>query len=1063
MGGEAAAQQPAAQPDVLDVSLEADRAKADKSAQGGEGGQKADQSPLERSGIPRMELHRGGSTEKVALTDETRAILSHHIRDRFIIAQDNDLDPAKPRLNEYERLLLQKGEGFIDAIAGNEALSREDLALAWSVVTDELIQKSSTTHVDIVNQSGRFSRLREILGERRSVRRIVDRFSSADRIIVTPNEGPHFTSAYLDKMGYSTWDAERRASDLISLNEMRVNIEKQLGMSSDAEIPELREKTGDRIKDAAKEAADRILAREHNGITLLELQDRDPIKAAMVRQRAMQEGLTHFARESALQLLISEKPKVDAESIDAHIENLSKKKNDEEIEALQEREEESEFRFTQAQERFKKIRDTLTSAAGELETAQFDLQKAQATQDAQNPPIPGVAVGAPPREIEAYISAEDTAIMTYETDIANLPSTTMNAKEQERQKAVYRDLIDRARARKTELQRRKGELETAVAEARARVNHNTALITRLQGSAPGTTPPAGGGELGAAARTRDNARNDRDKAKRALKEANEGLTPEGEVKVDALKQWKIVGTDYEKIINERFGQRREDRLTAAKLGSILIDTSTGQVEGAERVREHLFRVTDAAWWAKPANKELARRLLSDEAIAKGIIETFRIDTGGKTIAVTTAPGVTTNMSYGDCFTAIDTARGDLDKALDKLAKAKAEKKTGAALTRVETEVRNARVEIQKYENPLLQAVLPYLKDANEFQIGDTMRYLVRHGLDAAAIGNPYYNGEAFVRPEAELTLEAESILQQHKGKVTFIETNMGGMGEAPRVQWEGEHAGINPAIFGLPPTYVDAAGNTHPYIDPTIDMTFRVTQNIDRGQVGASVDVLVNEQFLQALPDNLPAGVGATLPEEIRNLFYEQIGPELRLRTELRGRDRNTLQRFIASRRQQIDNRGNMWLAVRKQGELTTITAQEMLTDLDAELTPGAGINFAVATANTALAMNPSERLNILRGIDRIDTIAPFANLEKTSATAAGYSIDFDNSGRLWITEIDNNNVRIGPRQELSHFYDVQAESFRRRLGVQTLDAAQRDTLQADFRIIQERIGREALSAQQQR
>ena len=134
----------------------------------------------------------GGNPENVGLNVDARASLSQRIRDRYEIAKDLDNDPSKPRLNEYDRFLLQRGEGFVDKLAGGEALNEEELTLAYSVITDELIQKSTTTRQEIESGTGRFARMREVFGETRVVGGIVRRFSRAETVSITTSRSSTF-------------------------------------------------------------------------------------------------------------------------------------------------------------------------------------------------------------------------------------------------------------------------------------------------------------------------------------------------------------------------------------------------------------------------------------------------------------------------------------------------------------------------------------------------------------------------------------------------------------------------------------------------------------------------------------------------------------------------------------------------------------------------------------------------------------------------------------------------------------------------------------------------------
>ena len=169
-------------------------------------------------------------------------------------------------------------------------------------------------------------------------------------------EGPHFTSAYLEQIKYATWDGERTVKDFTELYEMRAALEGELGLTTEGFIPELYEGNGNKYHDSAVDAMGKILAREHNGVTLRELEDTDRDAANRARQKAMQEGLMDFADASAQAILTAEAPTVRTASIEGYIENLSKKKTPEEMADLQEKQEEAEYQFRTAQEKYEKLR-----------------------------------------------------------------------------------------------------------------------------------------------------------------------------------------------------------------------------------------------------------------------------------------------------------------------------------------------------------------------------------------------------------------------------------------------------------------------------------------------------------------------------------------------------------------------------------------------------------------------------------------------------------------------------------------------------------------------------------
>jgi hypothetical protein len=138
----------------------------------------------------------------------------------------------------------------------------------------------------------------------------------------------------------------------------------------------------------------------------------------------------------------------------------------------------------------------------------------------------------------------------------------------------------------------------------------------------------------------------------------------------ALRQWRSIGqrSSYEKMIELCFDREYRDRSINRRLIDVL--------------RELIFTTTveRMLWWGDDANKELALRMIPDEAIASAIVETCR------------------------CYGAQDTPIGD---------------------------------------ETVLRQKLRILKDATYFQVGDTLRTVIHKGIVwGAANGNPYMTDRA---------------------------------------------------------------------------------------------------------------------------------------------------------------------------------------------------------------------------------------------------------------------------------------------------------------------------------
>lgn len=96
-------------------------------------------------------------------------------------------------------------------------------------------------------------------------------------------------------------------------------------------------------------------------------------------------------------------------------------------------------------------------------------------------------------------------------------------------------------------------------------------------------------------------------------------------KAKALRKWNEVVTGevvtgYDKIIDARFSQKYGDEYTRERLADIE-KTADGQIKGAERIREHIFRLVNEGDY----DPILARKMLSDQTLTKAIVWVYKID------------------------------------------------------------------------------------------------------------------------------------------------------------------------------------------------------------------------------------------------------------------------------------------------------------------------------------------------------------------------------------------------------------------------------------------------------
>jgi hypothetical protein len=150
-------------------------------------------------------------------------------------------------------------------------------------------------------------------------------------------------------------------------------------------------------------------------------------------------------------------------------------------------------------------------------------------------------------------------------------------------------------------------------------------------------------------------------------EAPEEAAQEWQDRAKALRRWKLIGQDssYEQLVDHCFSREYRDPINRPLIDVLRKLVFTSTVEGR-------------VWWTDSANRDLAFRMLPDEAVTSAFIEICRIGAA--------EPGLS----------------------------------MGAA--------------------EVSRRALPALGDTTHFQVGDTLRFLIHAGLEASAEGKPYLTG-----------------------------------------------------------------------------------------------------------------------------------------------------------------------------------------------------------------------------------------------------------------------------------------------------------------------------------
>jgi hypothetical protein len=906
------------------------------------------------AGPPRHEIVLDGGDKKTELLVDTSGSLAERLRVRLGMAEE--LQKDQKRLGTIDRLLLQKGAGVIEKFAGNEALTREELSVAWVVIHDELIQKTSATDTMVRKEisegkPARLQALKNIPFLRRFSR---DEEPGSTNTGVVSSEAPRLTSDYLEKLHFTEWSADEIETDLKALNNLRVSVEGQLGFETNKDdwtVPDFQRGGKSRLHNSVVDRMGLILAREHEGKTFAELHHEDPVIAAQVRHKAIQEGLMHFSDEFAKSVLTAEKPDVEVGKITRQIEEISKPADPKEEEAKTAERTEAEAKYRSAKSQYERLSASEDQAELSVTSAQDEIDEARANLEAVQESLKGEI-----RSLREDLSSLPPPPSGVDADAMRVYNEGVRA-ERDR---IYRE-IDR---RDQELRRMLLVIASAE-QKKKRAERNRDVLKKGEETK---------GSIAWAKKAHEDAERGFREKEEALKELKE---PAGD-KADrrrALEMWRMVmergsggSLNYEKIIALGFAQGGDEaRFTRDRLASI--EEADGQLEGAELIREHIFGVIDEKWDIDPKDRELARSMLSDGQIANSIVRTFNLDQNALGL-----PG------------------------LDEQEK--------------------------------LKKVLPYLKNATQFQVGDMMRFMISRGLRGAEKGKPWMEvEESLLEARAETRLDALGLLREDMGEVKI------GRNEnlRPQFVWQGRVRELHGKIFGLPGPADMITGT---------DLNFRVSEVFDGGLVTAGVEVEVNEEFLK----NLPPTEVPTMPLEIRDKFYKNGVLRTDIVEDIRKwkQGRNGLRRETEAVSKDVPD----WVSV-SDSQLSAATSVDMLKALSDNYSADIPRKLATQTANEVLDMEPAERLKVINGL-------PDFSLTFTQADT-GDNIDVnirvDNKGDFWINDPDLGEM------ELPAYFKRREEKFRGDRKALTTD--ERQALRKEFGTIQQYVGMRILENQQ--
>lgn len=936
-------------------------------------------------------LQRG---TEISLPLDARAAITDRLNARRDVAID--LHKDQKRLGYYDRFLISdRGREIIQKMGSNTSLSPGELAVAWAVIHQELADKTQLVARDSAMESVRIERTEEQSAGR--TRRLLRRIPVVGRLvrdlppevvaeivqqevsILGASDAPQVTNDYLEKIHYADWDEAQIVNDLTDLNGLRLALDAQLGKTATSwwKTSDFARGSGMTLEDATVDQLRSLLAENHRGRSITELESADPVAAAQVRYEARSRALMHYADWEAKALLREEKPRGDITAVDAHIAELRRVPAPEDLDTLVETRDTAVTKSEEAQHAY----DDLISQERALEQRDRQAMRAFTLAD---------------RELTLRRTRLEDGMQHARDMITNIrdhfaPPATLSDSEKAAHIAGQtarlenaQNLLRQYEEQLAELERRKIEAETDRDEI---VIERTDLATNIAtAQAELTTATA-----------------DRTAAESAFEAAQNGrISPEAELTATGLERWKIVAEsgNYLKIIDAVFRQRYGDRFARARLADLTV-TADGNVTGAERIREHVFSLTDTAWFTKPENRALARELLSDEAIAKAIIEVFRVDDVQELFELHIARS---DLAQREVRLQVERTRQTPDQNMIGL---------------LEQEIALGAEDIRALQGTLLKKTLPLLKNAPQFYVGDVLRFAIQEGIRSAAEGNPFLNvPREYEKQQPELRITPETILRENIGEARIFMHQEGTEEEPlmePHVQWTGEVGNLNPAADVF-------EGLT---ISPATRLRLQTEIRFTSDGIALEVSVETNEKLMSCLPAQAPAD----LPSAIRGYFYDENG---NLRTRDSFAEDQTRPQWI-----RLAGRGTD----RDAFDGTTNDMQNILLDVNSEISPEIAGKVSIATANEVFRMPPEKRRTIVRGFQPLNI-----NVVDSTGTPITANISFDNDGQFWIET-------PGGRVQLESFFEAAERAY----------AQHPNEVRQMVSAIQSRIGQEILETQAHR
>lgn len=629
----------------------------------------------------------GGEAKAVTLSKKDMEQSAKRLRNRLetIISLKND----KTALSEVEELVLQLGPAAITRLENGDVLTERDHALLCLEINDELFQKSLAAAKKIQSSPGILENVP-----------FLRKFAKPKTELEDTNLS--LKSDYLEKIRFYDYSDEALTLELTSLNTLRLNIEKALygGRFSNPLFDQHTFGIGGFLQEFSKGTTNRLhnevvnqlekIAKQ-KGIELSQLFARSQIEQSRAIFDAFQAAAAQTFYEQGLDILRNKSITSDSSAIEAQAKKLEGPPKLEEAKPLEETfgKVSAEFfsletrhatlttELAEAEKGLLELKNTSRSSSRLLTEREADLT--QGIQGLENRLIPlNATLGAPP-VIPHGLTPEQQAeiVTTHNNTVSQQSAERMLLLEQLKAKEDYLE----------EMKKSKILAEVAVESAEEKIKELKSSLKKTE-------------------KDMLSKKTEKDKAERDLEdkkqEIAEGGSPERREKAKALRKWNEAANKQNDILSAYYYEDADGAFSCSSLSRIA-ETDDEQIEGTEQLRELIFQHINKSDF----DPERARKMLSDETIARAIIWKYKVDTS--------RPG-----SLRDSYRLIE-----------------AERQTLSLIPKRNTAQRRAQEEIViAAGKQLAKEVLPYLK-RSQLGTGRILQFLISEGIKSAERGNPY--------------------------------------------------------------------------------------------------------------------------------------------------------------------------------------------------------------------------------------------------------------------------------------------------------------------------------------